>query len=448
MRDHYKTKEELIAELKEMRQKVSDLEIIKVEHDKTEKALEFERNRLFSVLEAIPVWVYLQAPDYSIRWGNSKFLELFGDPKGRPCYEALQGRNAPCIPCPTFRVFETKTLQKWEYNGADGQTSIIYDNYFLDSDGSPLVLEMGINVTELKEKERKIRELNETLELRVKERTAELALANAEILSLNQELKEENLRMSAELDIVRRLQEMVLPRSEELDHIKGLDIVGFMEPADEVGGDYYDILRYNGRIKIGIGDVTGHGLESGVLMLMTQTAVRTLLLAGETDPVRFLSVLNRLIYDNVQRMKIDKTLSLSILDYTPPVYPDGKRGNLKLSGQHEEMILVRKGGKTELVDTVDLGFPIGLEENISGFVAEKNMSLEAGDGVVLYSDGFTEAENMNGEFYGIEKLCNVISRNWEKSAEEIKKEVVDDVRLHIGEQKMYDDLTLVVLKQL
>ena len=112
------------------------------------------------------------------------------------------------------------------------------------------------------------------------------------------------------------------------------------------------------------------------------------------------------------------------------------------------MILVRKGGKTELVDTVDLGFPIGLEENISGFVAEKNMSLEAGDGVVLYSDGFTEAENMNGEFYGIEKLCNVISRNWEKSAEEIKKEVVDDVRLHIGEQKMYDDLTLVVLKQL
>jgi sigma-B regulation protein RsbU (phosphoserine phosphatase) len=97
-----------------------------------------------------------------------------------------------------------------------------------------------------------------------------------------------------------------------------------MQPADEVGGDYYDVLSYDGRVKIGIGDVTGHGLESGVLMIMVQTAVRTLLENNETDPVKFLSVLNRTIYHNIQRMNIDKSMSIALLDY--------EEGKLRLSG--------------------------------------------------------------------------------------------------------------------
>ena len=60
-----------------------------------------------------------------------------------------------------------------------------------------------------------------------------------------------------------------------------------MQPAAEVGGDYYDVLQEGGLIKIAMGDVTGHGLESGVLMIMVQTSVRTLLTHRETDPVRF-----------------------------------------------------------------------------------------------------------------------------------------------------------------
>jgi serine phosphatase RsbU (regulator of sigma subunit) len=81
--------------------------------------------------------------------------------------------------------------------------------------------------------------------------------------------------MSAELAVSRKLQQMLLPKEHELNQIPGLEIAGFMEPATEVGGDYYDVLNHNGNVKIGIGDVTGHGLESGVVMLMTQTATRT-----------------------------------------------------------------------------------------------------------------------------------------------------------------------------
>jgi len=114
--------------------------------------------------------------------------------------------------------------------------------------------------------------LYRTLEEKVEERTAQLAQANQEITELNEQLKEENLRMSRELEVSRQLQQMLLPKKEELQQIEGLDIVGFLEPADEVGGDYYDVLKCHGRVLIGIGDVTGHGLESGVLAIMAQTA--------------------------------------------------------------------------------------------------------------------------------------------------------------------------------
>jgi predicted ATPase/serine phosphatase RsbU (regulator of sigma subunit)/tRNA A-37 threonylcarbamoyl transferase component Bud32 len=281
--------------------------------------------------------------------------------------------------------------------------------------------------------------LYQTLEDKVKERTAQLAQANHEITALNELLKAENLRMSAELEVTKQLQQMILPKQEELESIEGLDIAGFMQPADEVGGDYYDVLPQNGHVKISIGDVTGHGLESGVVMLMTQAAVRTLQESNQTDPVRFIDILNRTIYRNVQRINPYKNLTLSVLDYAD--------GTLSVSGQHEEIIVVRTGGQVELLDTSHLGLPLGIEEDIAEFIGQEQVQLNPGDVVVLYTDGITEAFDINQEQYGLERLCEVVSRNWERSAQEIKQAVIEDVRRHIGSQKVFDDITLVVLKQ-
>ncbi|MEG4418429.1 PP2C family protein-serine/threonine phosphatase [Microcoleus sp. LAD1_D5] len=263
--------------------------------------------------------------------------------------------------------------------------------------------------------------------------------ANQEITVLNDRLKAENMRMSAELDVTRKIQQMLLPKDRELNEVVGLDIAGFMEAAEEVGGDYYDVLQHEGRVKIGIGDVTGHGLESGVLMIMVQTAVRTLLAYNESDPVKFLSAINSVIYDNIQRMKCDKNASLALLDY--------QQGMLKLSGQHEEMIVVRSNGCVERFDTIDLGFPIGLDADIAEFVAETIVQLYSGDVVVLYTDGITEAKNMDKLLYGLERLIKVIEINSQRSVAEIRHAVIKDVRSHIGEQKVFDDITLLVLKQ-
>jgi serine phosphatase RsbU (regulator of sigma subunit) len=281
--------------------------------------------------------------------------------------------------------------------------------------------------------------LYHNLEEKVEERTAQLAEANQEISALNQKLKAENIRMSAELDIVKQLQQMVLPKQSELETVAGLEIAGFMEPADEVGGDYYDVLQQDDRVKISIGDVTGHGLESGVLMIMAQTAVRTLHKMNETDPVKFLNVLNQTLYDNLQRIESDLNMTLAVLDYAG--------GAFKLSGQHEEVIVARADGTLECIDTMDLGFPIGLVDEIGDFIAQTEVRLNPGDVVVLYTDGIPEARDINQALYGLERLQQVVVANRLRSTAEIREAVIDDVRQYIGTQKVFDDITLVVMKQ-
>ncbi|MBW4598233.1 MAG: PP2C family protein-serine/threonine phosphatase [Calothrix sp. FI2-JRJ7] len=266
-----------------------------------------------------------------------------------------------------------------------------------------------------------------------------LVKANKEVNLLNQCLTDENIRMGAELEVTSKLQKMILPQKHELEQIPDLEIAGFMLSATEVGGDYYDVIYHDGKVKIGIGDVTGHGLESGVLMIMVQTAVRTLLEHNETDPKKFLDTLNRTIYQNVQRMNSDKNMTLCLLDYE-----DGK---VRVSGQHEEMLVVRRGGLIQRVDTVDLGFPIGLEEEISDFIGYADIQLYPNDVVVIYTDGITEAEDMNGALYGLKRLIQVIKENWQLRAEEIKEAIIEDLWQFIGAKQLLDDVTLVVLKQ-
>jgi len=254
----------------------------------------------------------------------------------------------------------------------------------------------------------------------------------------NKIFKAENVRMKAELDISLRLQQMLLPTERELEQIDGLDIAGFMEPADEVGGDYYDVLQHSGRVLFAIGDVTGHGLESGALAIMIQASIRTLLANNETNHVKFFSALNQMVFHNVQRMQVDKSLTLALISY--------QDNQLYLSGQHEEMIVVRNG-ELELIDTIDLGFPIGLIEDIAEFVNQITVPLNIGDVVILYTDGITEAENLDKQMYEQERLCEIIKQNWQKTAQEIRMVIIEDVHQFIGNQKIFDDITLLVLKQ-
>jgi serine phosphatase RsbU (regulator of sigma subunit) len=304
---------------------------------------------------------------------------------------------------------------------------------------------------------------NSQLEARVKDRTIELEHASERIRSLNRRLEAENARMGSELSVTRRLQELLLPTASELQQVRHelvpLDIAAISLPASEVGGDYYDVLPFADKLLIGIGDVTGHGLESGMVMLMTQMGVRTLLEANHHNPVDILSILNRSLYKNVMRMQAHKSLSLALLSY----HYDASQatGKLTVSGQHETLLLFGADGTLSYVDTLELGFPLALEEDIRPFLAQMTLLLEPGAGVAVFSDGITEAPNPQGTLYGLSRLAEVISQHWHAPARSIRDAVLGDVYRFINDttdvpvdvvrilhdQNVEDDITLLIVKQ-
>jgi PAS domain S-box-containing protein len=260
----------------------------------------------------------------------------------------------------------------------------------------------------------------------------------AEISSLHEKLRQENLRLSSELEVTQRLQQMMLPRDEDLRKIGGLDIAGSMQPAAEVGGDYYDVVSKNGGVFFGIGDVTGHGLESGVIAIMVQTAVRTLLANGQYKSGEFFPVLNQVIYDNVRRMGCDRSLTMSLLHYQDKT--------ITVSGQHEELLVIRGNGAVERHDTLNLGFALGLEENIKDFIGQATLPLNSNDVLVAYTDGITEAMNPAGVTFGVERLAEAVKANHTQPADSIRSAVLRSVREYTGGADLLDDISLLVIK--
>ncbi len=118
------------------------------ERRRAEEAAAAEHQKLFSLLEALPAFVYVKDPDYSIRFANRIFRETFGSPDGKRCYEVLHQREDPCPGCPSFRVLTTNMVQDLEINWANGSRIYQTFNYpFTDIDGSPLVLTLGVDIT-------------------------------------------------------------------------------------------------------------------------------------------------------------------------------------------------------------------------------------------------------------------------------------------------------------
>jgi PAS domain S-box-containing protein len=112
-----------------------------------------ERQRFNDVLETLPAYICLLTPDYYMPFANKVFRDLFGYHPDKKCYEFLFNRPEPCEDCQTYKVLETNEPQHWEWTGPNGRDYDVYDFPFKDTDGSQLILEMGIDVTERKQAE-------------------------------------------------------------------------------------------------------------------------------------------------------------------------------------------------------------------------------------------------------------------------------------------------------
>jgi PAS domain S-box-containing protein len=145
---------------------------------KIRKAIESERKRFNDLLEIMPAYIILLSPDYRVPYANKFFRERFGESQGRRCYEYLFNRTEPCEVCETYKALSENRTIEWEWTGPDKRIYSIYDFPFTDPDGSPMIMEMGIDITDLKKAQAELEKLNAELEQRIAVRTKELSKVN------------------------------------------------------------------------------------------------------------------------------------------------------------------------------------------------------------------------------------------------------------------------------
>lgn len=245
----------------------------------------------------------------------------------------------------------------------------------------------------------------------------------------------EKERLERELEIAGRIQTSVLPR---LLRVDGLEIAARMIPANEVGGDYYEILPVEGGCWLGIGDVSGHGLTAGLVMMMMQSSIASLGRTGSSlKPSELLTVVNSVLYENVRnRIADDSHATLSVLRYRDD-------GTLTFAGAHEDILVSRADGHCDVIETP--GPWVGAVKNLGRSVVDTTQRLEQGDVMVLYTDGVTEAMNADREQFGIDRLRGELTAARDEPVEVILARLVETVQRWTFQQE--DDITLVVIRR-
>jgi DNA-binding LacI/PurR family transcriptional regulator/serine phosphatase RsbU (regulator of sigma subunit) len=292
--------------------------------------------------------------------------------------------------------------------------------------------QLGYTVLELGPKRRVVYELLREL-ISAALRGAELVRRVAEEAAHREKAEKE--RLERELEIATHIQTSILPRNLQVEN---LEIAATMLPATEVGGDYYDVLPGTGGCWLGIGDVAGHGLRPGLVMMMLQSIVAAL---GRNDfeaaPRDVLQVVNAVLYDNVrERLRQDEHATLTLIRYF-------SNGKLVFAGAHEDLLILRAAsGMCERIPT--LGTWVGATRDISDATEDQLAQLEDGDLLVLYTDGVIEAANAAGQRYGLDRLCAELTALGTESVTLIRDRIVASVCDFLAVQE--DDIALLVAR--
>ena len=242
----------------------------------------------------------------------------------------------------------------------------------------------------------------------------------------------ERERVKAEIDAANRIQAALLPI--EAPELSGASVASHYRAATEIGGDYFDFLQQpNGHIGIAFGDVSGHGLTSGIVMAMAKSAL-LVQLNNDPSPRTVMNVLNDIVIRTAPK-RILMTFFFGLLD------PRAHQLRFSSAGHLDPYVFRAGSGKLESLSS--WGFPLGVRRKEA--FREHTVEFTAGDRLILYSDGLIEALDDDGEPFGFDRFEETLLQSGHLSAEEIKKTLLTAVKKFTRNRPPEDDQTLVVV---
>ncbi|MDA1060481.1 MAG: SpoIIE family protein phosphatase [bacterium] len=253
--------------------------------------------------------------------------------------------------------------------------------------------------------------------------------------SVGSDMKDRD-RILGELDIASELQRDILPTESPM--IKGLQVVAKNKPATELGGDSFNFFESGNKYYIYIGDVTGHGIAGGLIMSMVDSLINVFTeMYGSAYDI--LLHVNRFVKQHIKKAMF---MTLVMLSW------DQEKQVMTYVGAGHEHILVYRAATGECEAIVSGGIALGMVLDNSKLIKETVVPLGVGDFVVLYTDGITEARNVNDELFGLDRLKQLVEEYAAKySAEGVNYHIAKDVSSFISGATQLDDITLITIKR-
>jgi sigma-B regulation protein RsbU (phosphoserine phosphatase) len=260
------------------------------------------------------------------------------------------------------------------------------------------------------------------------------ALYNAIIYSEANEKK----RLDHDLQIARDIQRILLPS--EPPPIEGFDIAGVNLPARQVSGDYFDYIKVDDeRLGVVIADVSGKGVPASLIMAICRSVLRAEARLAKS-PAEVLRKVNRQLYPDI---KEDMFISMAY------VILDHKNNHVTLSrGGHDAPLLHRaKSGQVEVLKPPGMALGIDSGDVFDRITGDLSVPLERDDCLVLYTDGVTEALDVNGEEFGLDRMVRSLRASASEGAQGVIDRITADVRNFATGRPQHDDITLIVVRK-
>ena len=248
----------------------------------------------------------------------------------------------------------------------------------------------------------------------------------------------EKHRLDSDLLTAREIQSILLPSSSPV--IAGYDIAGLNIPARHVSGDYFDYIQLSAhRLGVAIADVAGKGIPAALITGMCRTVLR-MAAPGTDSPAEALRQLNRRLYPDVKEDLFISMLYLLL---------DAHSGDVTMArAGHDPPLLYRAAGReATFLDPPGMAVGIDSGEVFDRVLADVTVTLAPGDGVLLYTDGVTEALDRHDAEFGPARLIQALQANAPRGAEATVQNIAAEVREFAGDAPQHDDITLIFIRK-
>ncbi len=258
---------------------------------------------------------------------------------------------------------------------------------------------------------------------------ASIRIENARLL----EERFERERMEHELELATEIQQSFQPSSPPV--IEGYEFQGISFSCYEIGGDYYDFIkRHDGKMMIALGDVSGKGTAAALLMSSVHAAIHAQV-AAKNSLLETVLAVNQYLAENTPS---NRFVTLFIAELDPET---GKIAYINAG--HNPPLIGRNDGRVEQLGSG--GFPLGIIPSAEYELGETY--LKGDEALVIYSDGVSEASDLAGEEFGMERLTEVIKQNLNKSASGLRDKIESSLSTFIQTAPAGDDITMVIVKK-